>query len=471
MEPKIDGIGIELTYERGEFALGATRGDGTIGEDVTANLRTIGALPLLLSEPVSLAVRGEVYMERAAFEKLNAERVAVGEEPWKNPRNSTGGSLKLLDSQEAARRPMKLLTYEVAGELSGGAIAASQQNPRTHFELLARLKELGLPVSRDIERVTSLPELINAVNGWSERRLRLPFAIDGVVVKVDSLSQRRELGATSRAPRWAIAYKFPAEQATTKLKMLEVNVGRTGAITPLGHFDPVELGGTTVKRASFFNWNQIRRLDVAVGDRVLIEKAGEIIPYVITVVERGADRQPIAEPTECPSCATPLVRAEGQVALMCPNRFGCPVQRARSIEFFCHRDAMNIENLGPALVYQLCNTGLIADVADLYDLTVEQLVTLERMGEKSAENVVASIAASRKKTTLTRLLIGLGMPGIGEVWAHAVAEVFGDLPSLMKATPAELQTALLAVHGFGPERVHDVVEFFPSRATVRSWKS
>jgi DNA ligase (NAD+) len=450
VEPKIDGIGIELKYVEGRFVLGATRGDGIIGEDVSANLRTLRALPLMLTKPVTVDVRGEVYMERAAFERLNAERVAAGEEPWKNPRNSTGGALKLLDPREAARRPMKLLTYEVVGSSPG----------ETHFELLAWMKSLGLPVSSDITRVTSLAQLVEVVHGWSARRATLPFAVDGVVIKVDRLAQRRELGATARSPRWAIAFKFPAEQATTRLVALEANVGRTGAITPLGHFDPVELGGTTVKRASFFNWNQIRRLDVAIGDRVLIEKAGEIIPYVITVVERGADRRPIVEPTECPSCGTALVREEGQVALYCPNAFGCPVQRARSIEFFCKRDAMNIENLGPALVSQLVDIGLIADVADLYDLTVEQLVELERMGAKSAENVVAAIAGSRTSATLTRLLIGVGIRGIGEVWARAVAEHYGSLPSLMAASPGEMETALRTIHGFGDERARDVVGFF-----------
>ncbi|MFI5290409.1 MAG: NAD-dependent DNA ligase LigA, partial [Polyangia bacterium] len=373
VEPKIDGIGIELKYDAGEFVLGATRGDGTIGEDVTQNLRTIRALPLKLTRPVSVEVRGEVYMERAGFEKINAERVRAGEEPWKNPRNSTGGSLKLLDPREAARRPMKLLTYEVVGD--GPA--------KTHFELLAWMKQLGLPVSTEIARVETLPELLSAVEGWADRRMELPFAVDGVVIKVDEIAQRRELGATSRAPRWAIAYKFPAEQATTRLLQVDWNVGRTGAITPLGHFDPVELGGTTVKRASFFNANQIRRLDVAVGDRVLIEKAGEIIPYVITVMERAHNRRPIEVPANCPSCGTPLVREEEQVALYCPNTFGCPVQKARSIEFFSQRDAMNIEHLGPSLVAQLVERGLIGDVADLYDLTAEQLVELERVGPKS----------------------------------------------------------------------------------------
>jgi DNA ligase (NAD+) len=451
IEPKIDGVSIELKYKDGIFLLGATRGDGVIGEDVTPNLRTIKALPLSLSEPVTCDVRGEVFMEKEAFAKLNADRLAAGEELLKNSRNSTAGSLKLLDPREAARRPMKLLSYEVVGDERG----------RTHFELLAWMKSLGLPVSSDVARVTSLSELIAYIESWQHgKRLELAYATDGLVIKVDAIGQRRLLGATARAPRWAIAYKFPAEQATSKLVAIEHNVGRTGAITPLGHFDPVELSGTTVKRASFFNYNQIKRLDVAVGDRVLLEKAGEIIPYVITVVERAADRVPIEEPATCPSCGTPLARVEGQVALVCTNTFGCPVQRARSIEFFCKRDAMNMEKLGPSLVTQLVDTGLVADVADLFDLTVDKLVELERMGQKSAENVINAIAEGRQKATLTRLLVGLGMPKIGEVWAHEVAMRFSDLATLMATPPPEIFAALVELHGFGEERARAVSEFF-----------
>ncbi len=450
VEPKIDGIGIELQYVDGHFRMGATRGDGVVGEDVTTNLRTMRSLPLVLSENVTLDVRGEVYMERAAFERINAARVQKGEEAWKNPRNATGGSLKLLDPRQAAERPMVLLTYEVVGDA----------NVRTHFQLLAWLKKLGLPVSRDVVRVETLPALIEAVNSWATRRMSMSYAIDGVVIKVDDIGQRRLLGATNRAPRWAIAYKFPAEQAISTLVELEVNVGRTGAITPLGHFDPVELSGTTVRRASFFNWNQIRRLDVAVGDKVLLEKAGEIIPYVITVVERGAERKPIVEPTECPSCGTPLERLEGQVVLFCPNSFGCPQQRARSIEFFCQRNAMNIENVGPALVVQLVEADLIHDVADLFDLTVDSLESLPRMGKKSAENVVRAIGLAKQNATLSRLLTGLGIPKIGEVWATECARLFGSLEALMSASSEEIQTRLVEVHGFGEERANAIAHFF-----------
>ncbi len=453
VEPKIDGIGIELSYVDGVFVRGATRGDGTTGEDVTQNLRTMRALPLRLAEPITVDVRGEVFMNRDAFERVNTARIAAGEEPWKNPRNATGGGLKLLDPQEAARRPMRLFTYEVV--VAGGRGPAL----KTHFELLAWMTQLGLPVSTDVARVESLDALLASILAWADRRLRLGYAVDGVVVKVDDLGERRLLGATNRAPRWAIAYKFPAEQLVTTLRSIEVNVGRTGNITPLGHFDPVELAGTTVKRASFFNWHQIQRLDVAVGDQVLIEKAGEIIPYVIMVTSRGQDRVPIVEPSVCPSCGTALLREDGEVALRCPNTLGCPEQRTRAIEFFCTRDAMNIENVGQKLVEQLVEAGLVSDVAELFDLTAAQLESLDRVGKKSAEAVVASIDKAKQNATLTRLLVGLGIPKIGEVWANAIAERYESLEALLAASPAEVKAALLALHGWGEERANAVAAF------------
>ena len=453
VEPKIDGIGIELSYVDGVFVRGATRGDGTTGEDVTQNLRTMRALPLRLTEPITVDVRGEVFMNRDAFERVNTARIATGEEPWKNPRNATGGGLKLLDPKEAAQRPMRLYTYEVV--VAGGRGPAY----KTHFELLAWMSQLGLPVSTDVARVESLEALLASIDTWADRRLGLGYAVDGVVVKVDDLGERRLLGATNRAPRWAIAYKFPAEQLVTTLRSVEVNVGRTGNITPLGHFDPVELGGTTVKRASFFNWHQIQRLDVAVGDQVLIEKAGEIIPYVIMVTARGADRVPISEPSVCPSCGAGLLREDGEVALRCPNTLGCPEQRTRAIEFFCTRDAMNIENVGQKLVEQIVAAGFVRDVADLFDLTAEQLESLDRVGKKSAEAVLASIEKAKQQATLTRLLVGLGIPKIGEVWARSLAERYESLDALLAATPADVKAALLALHGWGEERANVVAAF------------
>ena len=459
LEPKIDGIGIELRYDEGRFALGATRGDGTIGEDVTTNLRTIKALPLLLRPspllPKALTVRGEVYMERAAFDRLNEERVQAGEEPFKNPRNFTGGTLKLLDSRIVATRPLQILLYEVV------------QNPaalQSHHAVLGWLRELGFPVSRDTAMVDSFEALMASVHEWQDRRRTLPFEVDGLVVKVDSFPQRAALGFTARAPRWAIAYKFPAQQVTTTIKGVEVNIGRTGAVTPVALLEPVELAGTTVARASMHNWDQVKRLGVQIGDVVLIEKAGEIIPQILAVVtERRAGREteltPIETPTACPFCGDTLTRREGEVALRCPNTRPCPAQLREAIDFFCHRDAMNIDYLGPKLIEQIVDRGLVKDLADLYDLTAEQLQKLPRMAEKSAKNVVGAIAGSKQSATLSRLLTALGIPSIGWVWAQKVAERYRSLEALLSATPEEVLSALSIIHGFGEERARAVSSY------------
>jgi DNA ligase (NAD+) len=451
VEPKIDGVSIELKYVDGKFQLGATRGDGSVGEDVTPNLRTIHALPLMLAEPVTVDVRGEVYMEREQFAKLNAERLASGEEPWKNPRNSTAGALKLLDPRMAAARPMKLFTYEVVGESKG----------KTHFELLAWMKSLGLPVSADVQRLTSLAELLAYVPHFlHEVKSRLPYATDGLVVKVDSVPQRRLLGATNRAPRWAIAYKFPAEQATSKLLKIEHNVGRTGAVTPLGYFEPIELSGTTVKRATFFNYHQIQRLDVAVGDRVLLEKAGEIIPYVISVVERGADREPIVEPVNCPSCGAPLVarRGPGRAALHQQLR----LSRAAGAR---HRVLLQARRDEPG------EFGPVAGAAARRQRPRRRRRRSVRLDRREAARARAHRAKERGKRR------GRHRAGQreGDVDAppdrprHAqdrrevgarLAVHFGDLTTLMAATTEQIQTELVKLHGFGDERARAVSDFF-----------
>ena len=450
VEPKIDGIGIELTFAGGVFTLGATRGNGLIGEDVTVNLRTIRTLPLVLTEAVDIVVRGEVYMDRAVFDTINREREAAGEELYKNPRNLTGGTLKQLDPRNVAARPLKLFLYEVVGDVH----AAS------HYEALAWMRRLGMPVSTEIVRVETFEEVAAAVASWHARRDGLPFDIDGLVIKVDSFGQREMLGATSSWPRWAIAYKFPARQGTTKVVGYEVNVGRTGIVSPVAALEPVELSGTTVVRASLHNWNEAARKDVRVGDTVLVEKAGEIIPQIVTVIleKRPAGAEPFPIPTECPSCRTPLVRVEGEVALRCPNFDGCPEQIRQRITFFAHRDAMNIEGLGDKLVEQLVEKGLATDPADLYALTAERLVVLERFGRKSADNLLAGIERS-KAQTLTRLLTALGIPLTGGV-AAAVADRFGSLGALMEATPDAIYEALMGVDGFGEERARAVRDYF-----------
>jgi DNA ligase (NAD+) len=456
LEPKIDGIGIELRYVDGAFTMGATRGDGVIGEDVTQNLRTIKTLPLLLKKPVSLLVRGEVYMDRAGFNKLNAERLAAGEEPFKNPRNATGGTLKQLDPRNVASRPLKILLYEVVGEVPA---------VREHYGLLTHLRELGLPVFPDIKRVHSVEELLGQLAAWEARRPSLGFDIDGLVIKVDSLSQREALGFTARAPRWAIAYKFPAQQATTRVLDIEINVGRTGAVTPVALLEPVELAGTTVSRASLHNWDQIQRLDLRLGDYVLVEKAGEIIPQILSVLkERRAELKtappPIAPPTTCPECGDTLYRRPGEVALRCPNTRPCPRQLREALTFFCNRDAMNIDNLGPKLIEQLVTKGLVKDVADLFGLTRAQLLSLPRLGEKSADNIVAALATAKGEATLSRLLTALGIPTIGWVWAQKIAEQYRSLERLLLTPLPELYKTLASLHGFGEERAAAVRDYF-----------
>jgi len=451
VEPKIDGISVELSYREGRFALGATRGDGRVGEDITANLRTIRSLPLRIGEPATVTVRGEVFMLRRDFDAVNTERLSAGEEPWKNPRNATGGSLKLLDARECARRPLQVLLYDLVD---------GEQFRARHSEALEWLKRLGFPVSPDIQIVAGTDGLAALVESWASRRNQLPYEADGLVVKVDDFAERRLLGATAKFPRWAIAYKFPALRAETRLRGIEINVGRTGAVTPVAVLDPVELSGTTVKRASMFNWDEVARLDARIGDLVMVEKAGEIIPQVIEVLAAARDgsETPIEMPTGCPSCSSRLIRREGEVALRCPNR-ACPDQRWKAVQFFCARGALNIEGIGEVLAEELVRKRLVTDLADIFDLTVEKLipvedqeaaVRIERMARKSAENLTAAISRARQQATLSRLLIGLGIPHVGVVAARAIAARFGSLAALCDTTPAARRESLAEIDGVGP---------------------
>ncbi len=447
VEPKIDGISIELQYTGGRFVRGATRGDGRVGEDITVNLRTLRSLPLTLAEPVTITVRGEVYMDKRDFAAINEEREQAGEELWKNARNFTGGSLKLLDPRECARRPLKALLYELVGGESFRPL---------HSDSLLWLRALGFPTSPDVALVDDGEALAAAVAAWADRKNKLPYEADGLVIKVDSFAQRRLLGFTAKFPRWAIAYKFPANQATTRLLGIEINVGRTGAVTPVAELEPVELSGTTVKRASLFNWDEVRRLDARIGDQVVVEKAGEIIPQVIEVLaaQRTGAETEILIPERCPSCASTLVRREGEVALRCENR-ACPTQRWRALQFFCGRGAMNIEGIGEVLAEELVRKGIVTDAADLFELTVEKLLgRVDRMAQKSAENLIAAMRRAKETATLSRLIIGLGIPHVGVVAARAVAARFGSFEALLAAASTEgaqeLATKVAAIDGVGP---------------------
>ncbi len=453
IEPKIDGFGIELIYKQGVLSLGATRGDGRIGEDVTANVRTVHGVALKLREPIDITVRGEIYMTKAEFAAINAERVKAGEEPFKNPRNTAAGTIKQMDPREVAKRPLRTILYEV---LDGERYA------RGHLASLDYIKRMGLPVSPHNASAGDWAALHAAVQTWQDKRDELPYEVDGLVIKVDDFGQRAALGTTSKFPRWAIAYKFPARQVTTKLLDLVPYVGRTGAVTPVAWLEPVELSGTTVARASVHNYDQVQRLGLGKGDRVMIEKAGEIIPQILSVTEKGPGPE-LTAPTVCPSCGSPLVREEGRVALLCVNRIACPAQRLAALEFFASRGQMNIDGFGEKVVAQVVEAGLVKDVADIFDLKVEQLVKLERFGELSAGNLVSAIATARQAATFSRLLAALGIPHVGGVVAKLIAAKYGTLSALREAAVATTSevfvTALNDIEGIGEIIARDIDRF------------
>ena len=453
VEPKIDGVSIELVYRGGVFVQGATRGDGRTGEDVTGNLRTVRGLPLRLGRDIDLTVRGEVYIRRADFARVNADRIAAGEEAFKNARNTAAGSLKQLDPRLVASRPLRVIVYEAAG---GDELAGS------HHRVLGALAELGFPTAPESSLCRGWDELWAAVGAWEQRRTELAYDTDGVVIKIDSFDQRRTLGVTSKFPRWAIAFKFPANQAITPVVGLEVNIGRTGTVTPVAMLEPVELSGTTVKRASLHNWDQVARLGIGVGDRVLVHKAGEIIPQVLSVVEQHA-AAPFAAPTECPSCGSGLVRDEGRVALRCPNALACPAQLLQSIQFFAGRGQLNIDGLGEKICQALLDAGLVKNVADLFVLREDQLVELDRFAETSARNLVASIDRARTTATTSRLLTALGIPHVGGVAARLVARRHRKIDELLQVIDESGQDGAVAriveIDGIGEVIARSLVQF------------
>ncbi len=434
IEPKIDGFGIELTYRGGLLVLGATRGDGRIGEDVTANVKSVKGVALKLREPRDIVVRGEIYMTKAEFAAINAERARAGEELFKNPRNTAAGSIKQQDPREVAKRPMRTILYEV---VDGERYAAG------HLASLDLIRKLGLPVSPYNASARTWDELAAAVATWEHKRDELPYDVDGLVVKVDDFAQRAALGTTSKFPRWAIAYKFPARQVTTILRDIEINIGRTGAVTPVAILEPVDVSGTTVSRASVHNWDQVARLGLAKGDRVLIEKAGEIIPQILAVTEQSG-APPFDPPIVCPACSTPLAREDGKVATYCPNRVGCPAQLLGAIEFFASRGQMNIDGLGEKVVAQVVAGGLVHDVADLFTLTAKQLEGLDRFAAQSAANLVAAIEKARQAATFSRLLAALGIAHVGGVVAKLVAAKYHKLSALRAAARASESAAFVA---------------------------
>lgn len=448
-ELKIDGLAISLKYENGVFVQGATRGDGVVGEDITANLKTIRAVPLRLKEPITIEVRGEAYMPKKSFEKLNAQRTENGEELFANPRNAAAGSLRQLDPKIAASRQLSTFIYAIGGDGEAYGIDG-------HGEMLDYLEGIGFPSNKERQRCVSIEEVLAFIEYWTENRPNLAYEIDGIVIKVDRFAQQDELGYTAKSPRWAIAYKFPAEEVVTTLLDIDLTVGRTGVVTPTAILAPVLVAGTTVQRASLHNEDLIREKDIRIGDTVIIRKAGDIIPQVVGVLleQRPEDSSPYEMPANCPVCDSELIRIEGEVALRCVNP-ACFAQIAESIKYFVSRNAMNIDGLGEKVVEQLLRADLIHDVSDLYQLTVEQLVELERMGDKSATNLVKAIQAS-KDNSMERLLIGLGIRHVGEKAAKIVSEEFETMEAVMAASEEQL----VAIHEIGDKMASSLVEYF-----------
>jgi DNA ligase (NAD+) len=447
VEPKLDGASIEILYRNGRLEGGSTRGDGLTGEDVTLNLRTLRSLPLTIDYRGPLTLRAEVVIYRRDLERINRERAALGESLFANPRNAASGALRMLDPRVVASRGLRAVVWQV---VEGETLA------KTHSGALARIAELGLPTARKERICRNLEELLEAVQSLDAARRDFPYETDGAVIKVDEFSQQAILGATAKFPRWAIAYKFGAERATTRVLDIEVGVGRTGVLTPVAILEPVQLAGTVVSRASLHNEQIVGQLDVRIGDEVSIEKAGEIIPQVVSVAHaaRQGQERTFSMPTHCPSCGTAVERIPGEVAVRCPNP-ECPEQVKGAIFHFSRRFAMDVDRLGEALIEQLVAKKAVHDVADLYVLNAETLEGLERMGKKSAENVLVSIARS-KEQTLDRLLTGLGLEHVGQVAARQLAEAAGSLETLLGWDDEAVVAHVSAIAGFGPKLVESV---------------
>ena len=457
-ELKYDGASISITYEEGQLVKAVTRGDGFQGDEVTTNIKTIRSVPLRLKGeyPPKFDIRGEIILPLDGFAKMNEERVAEGEDPYMNPRNTASGSLKLQDSAAVAQRPLDCLLYGIVGPNTG---ITSQ------FQMLDKARNWGFKVPTIAQLCKTTDEVMAFIDHWDVHRHDLPYETDGVVIKVNSVQQQDELGYTAKSPRWAMAYKFKAEQVSTILNEITYQVGRTGAITPVANLEPVLLAGTTVKRASLHNADQIEKLDIREGDTVFVEKGGEIIPKIIGVdfSKRGADTQPTQYITHCPECGTELVRSEGDAKHYCTNFYGCPTQITGRIQHYISRKAMDIEGLGGETVELLFKEGLIRNYADLYTLTKEQIMPLERMAEKSAENLVHGVAVS-VDIPFERVLFALGIRFVGETVAKKLAKAYKNIDALMSATAEEL----MAVDEIGERIAQSVVEFFKNERNLEN---
>ncbi len=448
-ELKFDGASINLTFEKGILVSAVTRGDGFMGDNVTANIKTIKSIPLVLGDGFldDFEIRGEIILPIARFNQMNIERVAAGEEPYRNPRNTASGSLKLQDSSVVSKRQLDCLLYHVVDV---------NNTYKTHFETLKAARKIAFKVPQEIALCKSIDEVYQYIQQWGAKRHQLPYETDGIVIKVNDLHQQDELGFTSKSPRWAISYKFKAEQVSTLLHKITYQVGRTGAITPVANLEPVQLAGTTVKRASLHNADQIEKLDIRENDTVFVEKGGEIIPKIVGVdlEKRPPNSQPTIYSKTCPDCYTDLVRTEGDAKHYCPNTYGCPTQITGRIQHFISRKAMNIDGLGSESVELLFAQGLIKNYADLYDLKVEEIIPLERMAEKSAQNMIAGIEAS-KQIPFEKVLFALGIRFVGETVAKKLAKHYKSIFNLMIANSVDL----IAVDEIGERIAESVVEF------------
>lgn len=457
-ELKFDGTSISLLYEHGQLVRAATRGDGTVGDDVTENVRTIRSIPLQLrggGYPDLFEIRGEILMPYKSFERLNREREDIGETPFANPRNAAAGSLKQQSSAVTASRDLDAYLYMLAGD---------EMPYATHYESLLAARQWGFKVSDQMKLCRNLDEVMDFIRHWDKARESLPFATDGVVIKVNSYAMQKQLGSTAKAPRWAVAYKFKAEQALTRLLSVDFQVGRTGAITPVANLEPVQLAGTVVKRASLHNAEQIALLDIRLGDMVYVEKGGEIIPKIteVELSERPAESQPFEFITRCPECGTELVKYEGEARHYCPNSSSCPPQIVGRIVHFISRKAMNIEGLGDETVQLLYDNGLVHDISDLYTLKRADLVRLPRLGEKSADNILRNIEAS-KQVPFARVLFAIGIRFIGETTAKILARQFKDIDALIHADPEQL----IEAEEVGEKIARSIIEYFADAENMR----
>ncbi len=450
-ELKYDGASISITYEKGRLVRAVTRGDGFQGDDVTNNIKTIKAVPIHLKGdfPDKFDIRGEIILPFAGFEKMNQDLIEIGETPYSNPRNTASGSLKLQDSAEVAKRPLDCLLYFVIG---------NNLPFKTQFEGLQKARDWGFKVPNQSKLAKNLSEVFEFISFWDKNRHDLPYETDGVVIKVNNLQHQDELGYTAKSPRWAMAYKFKAEQVTTTLNSITYQVGRTGAITPVANLEPVQLAGTIVKRASLHNADQIEKLDIRIGDLVFVEKGGEIIPKIIAVAQRGSEVEPTKYITHCPECQTELVRTEGEANHFCPNFYGCPPQIIGRIQHFISRKAMDIDGLGGETVALLYNAGLVTNYADLYALQKEQILPLERMAEKSAENLIQGIEKS-KSIPFERVLYALGIRYVGETVAKKLAKHYKSIDAIAQASIMDL----ILVDEIGDKIAQSVVQFFDNQ--------